>query len=114
MDCESIYLEVKPFSGSIRSVFPTPDLEISEKLKDATNENYRAINMMDLIYSRASEVLVLDHELQRIKGGTQLTPVIGEGILHPRLRPFLGPSDDRLTQTLAFVFGSTWRASYSV
>lgn len=64
--------------------------------------------MMDLIYSRASEVLVLDHEMQSVKGGTKTTPLVGEGILHPCLRPFLGPSDDRLTQTLAFVFGSSW------
>ena len=82
---------------------------MSEETRDATNKiRHRAINMMDLIYSRASEVLVLDHELQKTEGGAQLTPAIGEGILHPCLRSILGPSDNRLTQTCALMFASTW------
>ena len=94
---------------------PNPDLEISDEAKNITNDiRKKAINMMDLVYTRASEVLVFDQEMQNIKGGAQLTPAKGEGILHTCVQPFVGPSDDRLTQTLAFVFGSNWYSSDAV
>ncbi|KAL9030748.1 MAG: hypothetical protein Q9196_001152 [Gyalolechia fulgens] len=98
--------------GSIQGSLPRCQLEglkSGDESKKATERiRSKAINMMDLIYTGASEVLVLDRELQRISGGAQLTPAIGEGLLRPCLQPLLGPRDDRLTQTLAFVFSSAW------
>ncbi|KAL8937997.1 MAG: hypothetical protein Q9211_003412 [Gyalolechia sp. 1 TL-2023] len=88
---------------------PNSAVESGDESKKATERiRSKAIKMMDLIYTGASEVLVLDRELQRISGGDQLTPAIGEGLLRPCLQPLLGPRDDRLTQTLAFVFSSAW------
>lgn len=88
---------------------PNEDLEEDAERKQIVKElRVKAINMMDLIYSDADEVLVLDHELETIKGGAQPTPIIGEGIIHPCVQVHVGPNDDRLMQTLAYAFSSNW------
>lgn len=91
---------------------PNEDLEDAEADKIATKKlRIGSINKMDLIYAKASEVLVLDRELQSVDGGVQPTPMLGEGLFHSCFQVFVGPSDDRRAQTLAYAFGSTWYAS---
>ena len=88
---------------------PSPDIEHDEPSKAQSREiRTKAINKMDLIYAGASEVLVLDSEMQLVKFGTQSRVATGEGVLHECLRELTVPRRDRVTEVLAFAIGSNW------
>jgi hypothetical protein len=87
---------------------PNPNTDGDDVSKaESTRLRIKAINMMDIIYSGAGEVL-LDSELQSFSGGTQWSARLGEGLLHPCLRSTTESRDDRITEVLARAFGSNW------
>lgn len=88
---------------------PNPEIEQHESARAQSQElRTKAINMMDLIYAGANKVLVLDHEMQAVKGGTEWMVATGEGVLHECLRELAVPRQDRLTEVLATSFASNW------
>jgi hypothetical protein len=75
-------------------------------------ENLRktAINMMDLVYSGADRVLVLDSGLQQVSGGCEEITVFGDGYFssNSNLCGVQVPEYARLLEVLAHVYSCNW------
>jgi hypothetical protein len=86
---------------------PSPG-KVQDDDPEHTRLRMKAINMMDLIYAGASQVLVLDSELRQIRGGNQQVRTVGEGLLHQCFVNLEVPERRRLNEVLAHVLCCNW------
>ncbi|PMD15116.1 hypothetical protein NA56DRAFT_754346 [Hyaloscypha hepaticicola] len=102
---ESLRAVLAPFTNERLFWLDTLCIPADKAHKDV---RYKAINMMDSIYSDASEVLVLDAELQNICGGKDTVLGRGEGLIHHCTQALDVPRRDRLSGILAHMLCSNW------